>query len=56
MKRLSYAPAALAGLEDILEWTIEQFGDNQAERYTGRLIARLEALAAGRSPRAKPCE
>lgn len=35
MKRLVYSPAALASLEDILAWTIEQFGDDQAERYTG---------------------
>ena len=55
MKRIIYAPAALASLEDILTWTIEQFGDDQAERYTGQLIARLEALATGRPPRANPC-
>lgn len=55
MKRLIYAPAALARLEDILEWTIERFGDVQAERYTGQLVARLEALASGRPPRARPC-
>ena len=55
MKRIIYAPAALASLEDILTWTIEQFGDDQAERYTGQLVSRLEALATGRPPRAKPC-
>ena len=55
MKRIIYAPAALASLEAILVWTIEQFGDAQAERYTGQLVARLKALASGRSPRAKSC-
>lgn len=55
MKRLVYAPAALASLEDILAWTIENFGDAQAEHYTDQLVARLEALAAGRPPRPKPC-
>lgn len=55
MKRLIFAPAALASLQDILDWTIMRFGDAQAERYTGQLIARLEALAAGQPPHAKPC-
>lgn len=55
MKRIIYAPAALTSLEDILAWTIEQFGDDQAEHYTARLVARLEALARGQPPRAKPC-
>ena len=55
MKRIVYAPAALDSLEDILTWTIEQFGDNQAERYTGQLVARLEALASKQPPRTKPC-
>ena len=55
MKQIVYAPAALDSLEDILNWTIEQFGDDQAARYIGQLVARLEALAAGRPPRTKPC-
>ena len=50
-----YAPAALASLEVILVWTIEQFGDAQAERHTGQLVARLKALASGRPPLAKSC-
>ena len=45
MKRIIYSPASLASLEAILRWTIEQFGDEQAERYTGQLTARLKALA-----------
>ena len=55
MKRIIYSPASLASLEAILRWTIEQFGDEQGERYTGQLAARLKALAAGHPPRAKPC-
>ncbi|MDE0538290.1 MAG: type II toxin-antitoxin system RelE/ParE family toxin [Rhodospirillales bacterium] len=55
MKRIIYAPAALDSLEDLLTWTIEQYGDDQAERYTGQLVARLEALASDRLPRAKSC-
>lgn len=56
MKRLVYAPAALTSLEAILLWTIEQFGDAQAERYTKQLVARLEALALDQPPRAKSCK
>lgn len=55
MKRIIYSPASLASLEAILRWTIEQSGDEQAERHTGQLTARLKALAAGHPPRAKPC-
>jgi len=31
MKRIVYAPAALASLQDILERTIREFGDAQAQ-------------------------
>ena len=55
MKRLIYSPAALASLEDILSWTIERFGDVQAERYTQQLVERLEALASGQPPRPRSC-
>ncbi|WP_299441806.1 type II toxin-antitoxin system RelE/ParE family toxin [uncultured Rhodospira sp.] len=55
MKRIMYAPAALASLEDILEWTIETFGDVQAEKYASQLVSRLEALASGLPPRPRPC-
>lgn len=55
MKRIIYAPAALASLEDILEWTIETFGDDQAQTYADRLARRLEAIAAGQPPHPRPC-
>ncbi|WP_108260538.1 type II toxin-antitoxin system RelE/ParE family toxin [Mangrovicoccus ximenensis] len=55
MKDIVYAPAALASLQDILEWTIGRHGDAQAERYTNQLIARLDALAAGQPPHPRPC-
>ena len=56
MKEIFYAPAALARFADILEYTIQNFGEVQADAYTARLAARIEALAAGTGPRARPCE
>lgn len=55
MKRLVFAPAALARLDEILDYTLTRFGAEQAERYTGQLAARLDALAADTGPRARPC-
>lgn len=54
MKTVVYAPVALARLADILEYTIEKFGEAQADAYTAQLAARIEALATG--PRAWRCE
>lgn len=56
MKRIVYAPAALASLQDILEWTIEAFGDAQAQKYTDRLAKRLNTIALGEPPYPKPCD
>ena len=56
MKEIFYAPAALARFADILECTIQNFGEAQANACTARLAARIEALAAGTGPRARPCE
>ena len=47
MKTIFYAPAALARFADILEYTIQNFGEAQADTYTAQLAARIEALAAG---------
>lgn len=55
MKKLVYSPAALASLQDILEWTIERFGDVQAQKYTNQLIDRLELLASGMPPHPRSC-
>ena len=52
MKTVVFAPAALARLSDILAYTVERFGEAQAETYAGR----LEALASGKGPKARPCE
>lgn len=56
MKTLVFAPAALDRLTDILAWTAERFGEAQAEAYAARLAGRLDALAAGEGPKARPCE
>ena len=56
MKAVVYAPVALARLADILEYTIEKFGEAQADAYTAQLAARIEALATGTGPRARRCE
>ena len=56
MKSVVYAPAALDSFDDILEYTAETFGEAQAVTYTEQLVARIEALAAGAGPRARPCE
>ena len=56
MKAVVYAPAALARFAGILEYTIEKFGEAQADAYTAQLAARTEALATGTGPRARPCE
>ncbi|MBY5941051.1 type II toxin-antitoxin system RelE/ParE family toxin [Halomonas sp. DP5N14-9] len=50
-----YAPAALASLKDILRWTLSEFGEARAERYTAQLVHRLESLAAGHPPHPRPC-
>ena len=56
MKSVVYAPAALDSFDDILEYTADTFGEAQAVAYTEQLVARIEALAAGAGPRARPCE
>jgi toxin ParE1/3/4 len=42
-------------LEDVLSWTIEHFGIEQAERYKDQLISRLAALAANEPPHGRSC-
>lgn len=41
------AAAAEADFQDILRWTLEQFGHAQARAYAETLSAALEALASG---------
>ena len=56
MKSVICSPAAISRLEEIIDYTWDNFGEAQAETYNAQLIARLEALAAGIGPRARPCE
>lgn len=42
-------------LEDIIGWTIEHFGIDQAERYKNQVIGRLSTLSAGELPHGLPC-
>ena len=56
MKAVVYSPAALARFADILGYTVERFGAVQADAYATRLAGRLEALASGHGPKARPCE
>lgn len=56
MKSVVFSPAAIERFADIIEYTIEHFGVPQAERYTAQLTARLDALAKGSGPPARPCE
>ena len=54
MKTVVFSPAALARLADIFAYSVDRF--DEAEAYAARLTARLEALAAGAGPMARPCE
>ena len=56
MKTVVYAPVALARLANILEYTIEKFGEAQADAYTAQLAARIEALATDTGPRTRRYE
>ena len=42
-------------LEDIIGWTIDQFGIKQAIKYKELLENRLSSLASGKAPQGKPC-
>ena len=50
MKTLAYIAN-----EEIIGWTFDQFGVEQAVRYKDKLISQLSALAADEVPHGKPC-
>lgn len=56
MKSVVYAPAALDSLDGIPEYTADTSGEARAVACTEQLAARIEPLAAGTGPRARPCE
>ena len=55
MKSYRLSPQAEQTLEDIIGWTIDHFGVEQAIKYKDQLIARLCSLAAGEVPQGRPC-
>ncbi len=42
-------------LEDIIGWTIDQFGIEQVIKYKELLENQLSSLASGKAPHGKPC-
>ena len=50
MKTLHFVDQALVDLEDILSYTIQNFGTDQAEIYRARLLDRCYMIATGGSP------
>ncbi len=54
MKSYRLSPQAEQTLEDIIGWTIDHFGVDQAIKYKDQLIARLSSLAVGEVHRVDP--
>ena len=55
MKPWRLTPQAEDSLVEIFVWTIEKFGERQALAYQGGLIERINRLASGEPPHARPC-
>lgn len=55
MRDYRLSPQAEQRLEEIIGWTIDRFGVDQAIRYKDRLIARLSRLAVDEFPHGRPC-
>jgi toxin ParE1/3/4 len=55
MKSYRLSPQAEQTLEDIIGWTIDHFGVDQAVKYKDQLIARLSSLAVDEVPHGRPC-
>ncbi|MBV1915059.1 MAG: type II toxin-antitoxin system RelE/ParE family toxin [Pseudomonadales bacterium] len=55
MRPYRLSPQAEQTLEEIIGWTIDQFGIDQAERYKNQLIERLSSLGNDELPHGKPC-
>ena len=47
MREVNFTPLAEAQLDDILYWTFEEFGPQQAENYENELTNRCTAIAQG---------
>ena len=55
MRGYRLSPQAEQTLEDIIGWTIDHFGIDQAARYKDQLISRLSTLAADDMPHGRSC-
>jgi toxin ParE1/3/4 len=55
MRCYRLSPQAEQRLEEIIGWTIDRFGIDQAIKYKDRLIARLSCLVVDKSPHGRPC-
>jgi len=48
VKRIAFSPAALADIEAIWDYSADNWGPDQADRYTNEIRDACRALAAGR--------
>ena len=55
MRSYRLSPQAEQTLEEIIGWTIDHFGSDQAIKYKDQLIARLFSLAIDEVPHGRPC-
>lgn len=55
MRVYRLSPQAEQSLVEIITWTIDHFGVNQARRYKNQLIKRLSSLANNEAPHGRPC-
>lgn len=55
MRSYRLSPQAELSLEEIIGWTVENFGVDQVFKYKDQLRARLSALAANEAPRDRAC-
>ena len=53
MKGYRLSPQAEQTLTEIIGWTVDQFGIDQAIKYKDQLTARLSALASGQNAAAR---
>ena len=56
MRSYRLSPQAEQTLEDIIGWTIDNFGLNQAIKYKNQLIYRLSSLALKELPNGRSCD
>ena len=48
-RTVRFTRAAEASLEEIARWTVERFGDAQADRYEAELLDRCRTIAEGQA-------